>query len=301
MKNSADRDQMAPRGTERLIDRRIILREVQPSDYGFLYSLIAVPAIGLYWRTHGATPSPEEFRASLWNKTLVQFVAQNQQSGRICGLVGCYNANLRNGVGYLSALAAPSAIGSGDVIRGMALLISYLFANWPLRKLYFESPESSLDRFASLIGDVFREEGRLSEFLYSCPGRYEDVVIASVCEERWRKVVADFGSISSAAASRARHRIATELPDADDLGHSDGLLDFDAFVTLVSEILERDLSNDLDATVGEIAIDSLQCLELLSVIDELTGVIDETARVTVLSVRDLYAMYCTAASMPPAT
>ena len=41
--------------------RRVILREIQSNDFGWLYAISTASATGFRWRYRGTTPRPEEF------------------------------------------------------------------------------------------------------------------------------------------------------------------------------------------------------------------------------------------------
>jgi hypothetical protein len=128
-------------GGSALVEGLVLLRSLRPRDFDTLYALLAVPESSLRGRTRGRTPSPEEFRQSFWANVFVQFAVEDRSSHEFLGVVTSYNVSHRNGTGYLLLTGIPAAFRRGLLMRGMVLLIDYLFANWPLRKLYFESPE----------------------------------------------------------------------------------------------------------------------------------------------------------------
>ena len=130
------------------------------------------------------TPAPESFHRFLWDKVLTQFVVCTH-SGDLVGLVSCLEPDFRNRYGYLAAVTDPARDGDGLVVEGMAVLISYLFAQFDLRKLYLESLESNFSRFASGASRVFDIEGRLRGHEY-VDGCYQDFIVAAIWRDPWR-------------------------------------------------------------------------------------------------------------------
>lgn len=126
-----------------LLDDQVRLKPVTPADYEWLYSFLTLPVHGRRWVTHGTSPSPEDFRRLLWQGVLVQYVVWTNSPAQRAALVSAYNASMRNGVVYLASFSDPSAVATGIAIKGSALLISQLFEQWPIRKIYIEVTEAS--------------------------------------------------------------------------------------------------------------------------------------------------------------
>lgn len=160
------------------------LRPVAEGDRGFLYELMAGPDAGGRVRFGGATPSPEQVAASLWENVLAQFIAEGVDSGAPLGLVAVTTPTFRDGHAYLSAVGTPRAQGSGLVLEAVLLLCNYAFCTWPLRKLYLEATEPSFRGFRSGLDRYFVEEGRLRGHTF-WNNSYVDVVISAVYRETW--------------------------------------------------------------------------------------------------------------------
>jgi RimJ/RimL family protein N-acetyltransferase len=169
-----------------LTDGVVRLRTLHAGDYEALYAALAVPRLSLFSRTRGLTPAPDEFRRALWAGVFIQFAVEDvARRGTLLGVVGSYNANHRSGTVYLSMSSTDaSSLGNGKLLRGMIMLIDYLFDNWAFRKLYFESAEPSFRTFQSALGSAFVEEGRLRDFEYLA-GMYCDVVICAIVRDTW--------------------------------------------------------------------------------------------------------------------
>lgn len=169
-----------------LSSHRVRLRPIAERDRGFLYDLMCAPDAGGRVRYGGATPSPEQVAASLWENVLAQFVVEGVESATPIGLVAVTTPMFRDGHAYLSAVGTPRAQGSGLVLEAVLLLCNYAFSTWPLRKLYLEATEPSYRAFRSGIDRYFSEEGRLRSHTF-WNGGYVDVVITAIYRETWAK------------------------------------------------------------------------------------------------------------------
>jgi RimJ/RimL family protein N-acetyltransferase len=270
-----------------LSDGCVRLRAFRPGDVEFLYSLIANPEVGLTWRTRGAVSSIDDFRIGLWTRAHVQLMVDAVSSGETLGCVSSYNVNLRNGIGYVAALGGSRALNRGLVPRGLALLISYLFDNWPFRKLYFEASSSSLSKFASGMGRYFVEEGRLRDYEY-WRGEYRDFVICAISRESWID------------ATDALDLLSRNLEPA--TIETEATLNLDTFVELMCSKLGVSLPSDApEHPLDTLDLDSLHIAEILYLVEDLSG--KPLKRVDLqltpqTTLRDLFLAYCTLLSMP---
>jgi hypothetical protein len=164
--------------------RRALLRNVLPSDYEFLYRMSVDPVSSYRWRFRGATPSPEEFTASFWQGVLAQFIVDDAQKRGPLGLVVAYRADMRNGFAYGGFMSGHSTVIGSPIVDGFIVFLSYLFATWPLRKVYFEVPEYNLRGLQSGLDRYCVVEGRLVAYDFH-DGRYWDMVIASLSRDAW--------------------------------------------------------------------------------------------------------------------
>lgn len=164
--------------------RRVRLRTLADTDSAFLYELMSAPEAGGRVRFAGATPSPDQVVASLWDGVLAQFVVEGVGTGCALGIVALTTPNFRDGWAYLSAIGTPPAQGSGLIAEGVLLGFDYAFRTWPFRKIYMEVPETSYPAFRSGLGRYFAEEGRLREHAF-WDGRYGDLYILAVLRATW--------------------------------------------------------------------------------------------------------------------
>jgi RimJ/RimL family protein N-acetyltransferase len=281
----------------RLHDDALRLRPLRASDYDWLYANLVSPAIGGRWVSRGTTPSHEEFRRLLWQGIFAQYIIETVDTRRPVGLVSAYNVSLRNGIGYLSAFSLPRFVFTGAALRGAALLVDYLFDNWPFRKLYVEGTALGVGQVASLLGTLLEEEGRLREFEYSKTG-YIDFVIAALGREKWRECTKGSTVRAMVVDMLARERRLPERVSSGSMTPQETLT-LDEFCVLVGEVTGFPC-DDVDKPLSEQGADSLHVVELIVLVEELTStVVSVTDCPSAVSIRSLYALYMTHASMPP--
>ena len=168
----------------RLQGRTVRIRPVDGRDYDFLYKLYSDGDHLVRYRLRGRTPSPEAFVHFLWEQVLAQFIVETRE-GRTVGIVSSYEPDFRNRHVYVAACAVADYEATGLVLEGVALLVSYLFETFDLRKVYAESLEVNFAQFAMGEGRIFDVEGRLKEHEY-VHGRYQDLILMAVFRDSWR-------------------------------------------------------------------------------------------------------------------
>lgn len=163
------------------------LRLIQPQDYPDLYEALIVGETGMRWRFRGPTPSPESFVAQLWQGTLAQFAVETVATGSIVGVVSAmaFDPEGRTAHVGIASLTMNARIWP---IEALAILLTYCFTCWDLRKVYGRVPEFNYRQFSSGQDRYFDLEGTLREHLYF-DGRYWDEQIISITRERWRRSV----------------------------------------------------------------------------------------------------------------
>lgn len=158
---------------------------VTERDTDWLFGICSTGDHLVRFRMRAMTPSPDTFRRFLWDQVLTQFIVATHDAKPV-GLVTCFEPDFRNRYAYLAAVADRRFESSGLVLEGMTMLISYVFAQFDLRKLYAESLEPDFERYASGGGRVFEVEGRLRDHEY-VDGGYQDYLISSVWRSTWRE------------------------------------------------------------------------------------------------------------------
>ncbi len=72
---------------------------------------------------------------------LTQFVVQSRDQETLLGHVVAYGPDFTSGYTYIGGLVDRQAVGTGFAIEAFEVFIDYLFATYPLRKIYLDVPE----------------------------------------------------------------------------------------------------------------------------------------------------------------
>lgn len=148
-------------GEQTVATEEVELRPVTPSVMDWLHELVAEPRTSFRWRLRGRTPPFYELGPLTLDRALAPMVVWNCTRGPI-GILVDYNVDLQSQHAYVAA-AFHGESNSGEVVRSVSLYVAYLFAMWPLRKIYFEIPHfnMTLSRFDK--SHLFLKEGELHE------------------------------------------------------------------------------------------------------------------------------------------
>lgn len=160
------------------------LRPVQAADIPLLYAWVMDPRVNHRWTTRGMLIPYDTFAQRVYDDVLLSLLA--------CGPVGTPYAwatvssvDLHSGHASVAVVVDPVRLRAAAVgPRTVCLLLRYVFAIYPFRKLYLESPEFAVHDFRSALGGLLVVEGVLREHLYY-DGRYWDMVVLGVTAEHW--------------------------------------------------------------------------------------------------------------------
>lgn len=170
---------------------RVRLRPILDHDIVPLYLASFDPANAAQWRYRGRTLPMDEFVSTLFGGVIAQFMVEMVDTGEPVGLVAAYDEN-RSGLNCKLAFLRCGPRVHGDaaaVFEGLALFISYLFDNFPFRKLFAEVPAYNMSLFADDFAD---HEGVLKEFLFH-KGEFVDLHYVSIARDRWAELAAQTG------------------------------------------------------------------------------------------------------------
>ncbi len=167
-----------------LTGRHVILRPVMPADYDSLRMLELSGSMMPNWRHRGVTPSPEQWAHMLWQSVLAQFIVVETAGDTAIGLVVAYGADSDSGFAYVAATKFDLTRKDPYFLSGLGVFIDYLFTFFSLRKLYFETFDMNLEAFASSVGSLLEQEGRLVNHAYF-DGRHLDLSILALYRDRW--------------------------------------------------------------------------------------------------------------------
>lgn len=161
------------------------LRPLVDDDFPLLYRA----EVGSSWRLRGRVPEPQQYLEILNRNILTQMVVTPPDSDEPLGLVAAYGADLQGGHCRLLMVALPgSEAGAVRVMEGVTLLVRHLFANWPIRKIYFDTDQPGVEAMMARIpGDYLVEEARLVGHTYR-DGDYVDQVTYALYREQWATI-----------------------------------------------------------------------------------------------------------------
>jgi RimJ/RimL family protein N-acetyltransferase len=134
---------------------------IEPSDYPRLYEIEFASEGSEFYRHRGAAVAPDVYAATLWAGVLSQWKVCALEKGGTIGLVAAYGADLRNGHAHIAGIIADPWRRRGWVLEAWVLFISYLFATFPLVKLYADVLEPNLATSGRMVERVGRLEGIL--------------------------------------------------------------------------------------------------------------------------------------------
>lgn len=167
-----------------------------PSDQPFLHGIETGPDLGPRWRFRGSTPGPEQWGRSTWQNALAQFMVCGAGDGSPVGVVSLYEVSFQDGVGKIAAAKFDLTDLTPRMIVGILIFLRYVFAAWPLRRLYFDVPEFNLEQFGSALREYLEVEGRFKESHFAA-GRYWDRYTLTLSREGWEGAERRFGSLIS--------------------------------------------------------------------------------------------------------
>jgi hypothetical protein len=163
------------------------LRCVNPEDYRLMRAGEQAGELGVRWRFRGGSLSPEDWSRALWQSVLAQFIVVAIPAGTPLGLVVAYRPSFQDRHAYFAARRWSMGAQSPLFLLGSALFLDYVFTCWDFRKLYMEVPEFNMPQFASGLGRLIAEEGRLRGH-YWFDGRHWDQVILALYRARWTQL-----------------------------------------------------------------------------------------------------------------
>jgi len=163
---------------------RVRLRPLLADDVAALYEASVEPTLNYRWRFRGSTPSIGAFQQVLFQDVLAQFIVQRHDEAEPTGLVTSYNFKPEAGHVYIGFQRTSRNVEpSGEMLDGVFLLIEYLFANWPIRKVYAELPDYNFYPLGSL-GRIGTVEGCFKAHLVRGE-QVSDLFTIAIYREAW--------------------------------------------------------------------------------------------------------------------
>lgn len=139
--------------------RRTYLRPVAVSDAGWLHELAAGPA-GIRWRLAGLTANPGSLTHAIWEDAPVQVVACAQYDDSCFGLIQIFGLDHTAQRASVAVIFKEEVWNAGWPLEALVLLIDWAFVSLGLRRIYFEMPDSVVQRLGGAVGWLV-EAGRL--------------------------------------------------------------------------------------------------------------------------------------------
>jgi hypothetical protein len=162
--------------------RHVTLRPLRPDDYGPLHEIALFTDAGSRWRLHGGIPPFDKFVSLLLDGAPATFAIEHNDDSRLIGMVQLWNYNAMNHNGHITAFLHPSARGRGWPLEGVLLFVDYVFPVFDLRKLYFESLETEVAQYGSIVGPILRPEALYREHQWAF-GRLADCHVLALYRE----------------------------------------------------------------------------------------------------------------------
>lgn len=159
-----------------LRSRNLLYFPVRPGDVDEVYELSVEGANWLRWIFRGGNVSPADVASRIFQPgVLTQMVARTEDNGAIGAHLIAYEAQRNHA--KVGVVASQAWHMTGKPVEAMLFFLTFLFDNWPFRKLYVEMLGSEWERQHSLAR-FFEVEGRLIEHDYS-NGRFDDLIIGA--------------------------------------------------------------------------------------------------------------------------
>jgi RimJ/RimL family protein N-acetyltransferase len=164
---------------------RIALAPVTPDTHQFLYYL-ATTRNGWRWRYRGVTPQYETFVNQLHADVLSHFVVLLKEPLERIGYVVAYSPDFRSQHAYYGTVFAEQHVGHGLGAEATLAFIQFVFATWPMRRIYTELPEFNADGMTERATSFLDLDATLRDYHFFA-GRYWDQYIYSFSREAWAK------------------------------------------------------------------------------------------------------------------
>ena len=168
--------------------RKVVLADISDDLMPEFYRICVLSDSALGWRYHGSIPSFQQFCADFTGGVHNQLAVREPKGGGLLGLVVSYGYDPINLTTKVGVVVEEPGVGIGG--HAGVLFVDYLFRCWPLRKIYFEVPETNLDAAMNVLSNFAEHEATLRDHLV----RGDETVaqhIFSIARETGSKRVSD--------------------------------------------------------------------------------------------------------------
>lgn len=234
--------------------RLVLLRPLVPNDNEALHRLEHAPNLVGRYRQRARTASPRQFADRLWADVLEQMVVLRRRTdgsgGQPIGVVAVYDPNLRNGTAWLAVAINEQHVSTGAGLEAVQLFLDRLFAVYPLRQVYAQIPGFNREPLLTALQHV--EAAGILERHERLHGKWWDHYFYRISRESWGGISANLGGVLRAASHEP-------------------IVSADVALTSILARFPHLAQLDPDLFVTEALKDSLDVLEVLCEIEQLTG------------------------------
>lgn len=153
---------------------------VTPGDLPFMTELYGSGDAIARGRFRALTPSPQALAQLVWEDVLVQFLLRRH--GAPVGHMYAYSVSMRHQHCSVGLSTIPEEFNRGVVVREFGQFVSYLFAQFPLAKVYAYVLECNDRGFGR---SAFGLEGKLRSHEF-VDGEWVDLLIYAATRPEWK-------------------------------------------------------------------------------------------------------------------
>jgi RimJ/RimL family protein N-acetyltransferase/acyl carrier protein len=233
--------------------QRVLLRAPSPEEWPGLYEIECEGGFARPWLYRDGTPSLDDYVEHLYADALTVMAAIDHSTRRIVGVLVAYNADLLNGVVWVTVAIDPVARAAGVVVEALNAFNEYLFEHWNLHSLYFEVPDMAFARVSSALSLGARLHGRFERHDL-IDDEFHDRVVVSLTKNTF------VSKREGAGVEKLLHE------------HNVRSLELEQFVELIAQALPgAHCAWRPGMTFEAWGLDSLERYQLLALAEELSG------------------------------
>lgn len=170
---------------------RVALRELTPSDLDRLYHMAMEPSNAHRWRYQGRSLSPEDFRATIFSRSVLCQFAVVATNGQLVGCVTAYDADFLGGHCAIAAFGGGAhSAGRGAVAEGCGILIEYVLDHFPFHKIFLEMPEYNSRLLKGSMDGIAALEAEISDYYFFAGQRWSKQIY-SITRHHWEGLISN--------------------------------------------------------------------------------------------------------------
>jgi len=178
---------MQDKGTTPVRGRFVHLRPLSEIDRDLIYELAIDPEVSHRWLFRGETPTRDEAFARTLHGSLASFAIVSNKTDDVAGIVITHDHDFRNQRVGIAMAHRRHLRGAGWPLEGTAVMIDWLFRNWPFRKITALATGFSADGTIRGAGRFFTEEARIDDVVF-WHGRRWALHMFAIYRDDWQKL-----------------------------------------------------------------------------------------------------------------